>query len=122
MYAKYGDTVEFFMVYIKEAHPTDGRVSQANVREKILIKQPTSLTQREDVATKMCSILKIKLPPLVDTIDDKTNNAYSASPDRLYLVGVDGKVVYKGDKGPRGFDAKELEREIAKIANKAGDS
>ena len=117
MYEKYGDEVAFFMVYIKEAHPTDGRQSQANVREQILIKQPKSLEERKEVAEKMCSILKIKLPPLVDTIDDKTNKAYAASPDRLYLVGVDGKVVYKGDRGPRGFDARELRDAIAKLVD-----
>tara|TARA_B100002051_G_C16356510_1_gene448947 strand:+ start:203 stop:559 length:357 start_codon:yes stop_codon:yes gene_type:complete len=117
MYEKYGDQVEFFMVYIKEAHPTDGRQSQANVRENILIKQPTSLEERKEVASEMCSLLKIKLPPLVDTLDDKTNQAYSASPDRLYLVGVDGRIVYKGGKGPHGFDAQELKEEIEKVVN-----
>ena len=118
MYEKYRAKVAFFMVYIKEAHPTDGRQSKANVRENILIKQPTSLAERTQVASEMCSVLKIKLPALVDTLDDQTNQAYAASPDRLYLIGSDGRIIYKGDKGPRGFDARELESEIAKIVDK----
>jgi len=112
MYAKYKDDVAFFMVYIKEAHPTDGRQSQANVRENIMVRQPKSLSERTRIAAQMCTELKINLPPLIDTMDDKTNNAYSASPDRLYLIGIDGKIVYKGDRGPRGFDARELEQAI----------
>lgn len=118
MYAKYQDQVEFFMVYIKEAHPTDGRQSKSNIRENILIRQPKSLLERTKIAEHMCTELKIDLPPLVDTIDDKTNNAYSAAPDRLYLVGVNGKIIYKSDPGPWGFDARELEREVEAVVSK----
>lgn len=118
LYEQYGADVEFFMVYIKEAHPTDGRQSQANVRENILIKQPTSLQERTQVASQMCSVLKIKLPALVDTIDNQTNQAYAASPDRLYLIGIDGRIIYRGAKGPRGFNARELESEIMQLVDK----
>ena len=35
-------------------------------------------------------------------------------PDRLYLVGVDGKVVYKGGRGPFGFRPADLSTAIEK--------
>ena len=47
-----------------------------------------------------------------------------ALPDRLYLVGKDGKITYAGGRGPRGFKPDELEdairEELAKLkkANK----
>jgi hypothetical protein len=33
-------------------------------------------------------------------MDDRVNNAYAAWPTRLYLVGLDGKVVYAGGMAP----------------------
>lgn len=38
-----------------------------------------------------------------------TEKAYSAWPDRLFLIGTDRKVVYRGGQGPRGFKPAELE-------------
>ncbi len=112
MYEKYGKEVEFYMVYIREAHPSDGWVSRGNTSAGIDIKQPTTLLVRADVCELMCSKLKIKLPPIVDGIDDKVRNAYNASPDRLYLVSKSGKIAYKGERGPRGFKPAELEAAI----------
>ena len=37
LYEKYRDRVEFFVVYIREAHPTDGWQVPANVRAGILV-------------------------------------------------------------------------------------
>lgn len=112
MYEKYGKEVEFFVVYIREAHPTDGWQVGANVREEILITQPKSLLERSGVARQMCEALKISIPTYLDGMDDKVNQAYSGWPDRLYLVGVDGKIAYKGGPGPGGFRPDELEQAI----------
>lgn len=108
------------MVYIKEAHPVDGRQSRRNEREGILIKQPRSLSARKEVAETMCSALKIKLPALVDTMDDATSQAYSALPDRLYLIGRDGRIAYQGARGPRGFKVDELHEKIKATLDEGG--
>jgi type I thyroxine 5'-deiodinase len=47
-------------------------------------------------------------------LDDTVNKAYSGWPDRLYLVGKDGQVAYKGGPGPSGFKPLELELAIQK--------
>ena len=113
MYKRYRDDVEFFVVYIREAHPTDGWQVPQNVREKILFLQPKSFDDRQQVAKKMCSVLKLSLPTVIDGLDDKVNQAYTAWPDRMYLVGRDGKIAYKGKPGPWGFRPKQLEAAIA---------
>ena len=115
MYAKYRDRVEFFMVYIQEAHPTDGWQSRANERDGVLYEQPKTLEDRIDIAKTMCTKLEITLPALVDTIDNKTGSDYSAAPDRLYLIGVDGKIVYQSAPGPRGFKSDELREAIESL-------
>jgi hypothetical protein len=33
-------------------------------------------------------------------------------PDRLYVIGRDGRVVYKGGRGPFGFNAGEMEQAL----------
>ena len=91
------------MVYIREAHPSDGWAVPGNERQGISIEDPKTLAERAEVAQKACSLLKIKLPCLVDDMDDKVNKAYAAWPDRLYIVGTDGKIALMGDQGPRGF-------------------
>jgi type I thyroxine 5'-deiodinase len=49
---------------------------------------------------------------LVDGMDDAVNRAYAAFPDRLYLVGRDGKIAFRGGPGPAGFRPDELEEAI----------
>ena len=114
LYEKHGDRVQFLMVYIREAHPTDGWQVRANEQDGILFEQPRTFEDRVAVAEKMCTVLDIKLPAVVDGLDDAVNKAYSAWPDRLYLVGQDGKIAYKGGPGPRGFRPDELKAAIEK--------
>jgi len=114
MYANYRDDVEFLVVYIREAHPTDGWQVPQNEREKILFEQPTVIDDRQQIAEQMCSVLKLTLPTVIDGLDDKVNQAYAAWPDRLYLVGRDGKIAFKGGMGPQGFRPGELEAAIKK--------
>ena len=35
--------------------------------------------------------------------------AYAGWPDRLYVVGADGRIVYRGGPGPGGFRPQEVE-------------
>jgi hypothetical protein len=102
------------MVYIREAHPTDGWQIGSNVRDRVLFKQPKSVAERTAVAQTMCTKLKIDLPCLLDGLDNKVGKAYSGWPDRLYFVGVDGKIIYKGGPGPRGFRPADLSASIEK--------
>ena len=114
MYKKYGKDVEFFIVYIREAHPTDGWQVGSNERDKILVKQPTTLDGRAEVCSIMADKLDLKIPAIIDTLDDTANKAYSGWPDRLYLVGKNGKIAYKGAPGPWGFKPDELQAAIEK--------
>ena len=47
-------------------------------------------------------------------MDDAVNRAYAAWPTRLYLVGLDGKVVYAGGMGPYDFKPVKLGAAIEK--------
>ena len=45
-------------------------------------------------------------------MDDAVNKAYAAWPTRLYLVGLDGAIVYGGGLGPFDFHPYKLARAI----------
>ena len=74
-----------------------------NEQQGINIKDPTTYDERVKVAEKACSALKLKLPCLVDGMDNAVNRAYAAWPDRIYVVDKDGKIAVKAGPGPGGF-------------------
>jgi len=110
MYARWRDQVDFYAVYIREAHPADGWSMESNDRVGIKIAQPKSTEERKQVAVDCCASLQMSMPLLVDSIDDRVGRAYSGFPDRLYLIDRDGKVAYKGGRGPFGYKTRELEQ------------
>jgi hypothetical protein len=81
----------------------------SNDKAGVAFRQPRSSSERAEVAAKCSSSLSISMPLLVDEIDDRVGHAYSGMPDRLYVVGRDGRVVYKGGRGPFGFNPTEME-------------
>ncbi|MCU0721228.1 MAG: deiodinase family protein, partial [Pirellula sp.] len=112
LYEKYKGRAQFVMVYVREAHPTDGWKMQANTRVGVAVNQPTSFEDRENVASQFCERLDPKIPVVVDEVNDPTGHAYSGMPARLYIVNPDGKVAYKSGRGPFGFKPLELEQAL----------
>ena len=106
---RYQGRVSFLLVYLREAHPSDGWQVRANRREGIEIPQPRTLTERKAV----CGLLRLPFPAVLDELDDRAGQAYQAWPDRLYVIGRDGTVAYRGGPGPGGFSTAELARFLA---------
>src|SRR5688572_13230112 len=84
----------------------------SNDRFKITFRQPRDAAERQGVAAKCGTALDISMPLLLDEMDDRVGHAYSGMPDRLYLIDREGRVAYKGGRGPFGFKAGELEQAI----------
>ncbi len=80
-----------------------------------IVEDPLTLRERSAVATVCMTRLALEpIPALVDGMDDAVSKAYSAWPDRLYLVGRDGKIAFRGGPGPMGFLPDEMEAAIKK--------
>ena len=112
LHDQYGDEVAFLLVYLKEAHAADERPSRANDRTGIHVLQPVTIDERTEIAHHMCRTMKISLPTVVDEMDDRVGQTYNAHPDRIYLVGHDGRIAYQGEAGLRGVSPQELEQAI----------
>lgn len=109
---RYQDDAAFLAIYVREAHPSDGWRTLANDRARIEIAQPRSYQERTAAAQSCQAALNCSMPLLVDTIDDEVSNLYSGAPMRLYVIDREGKVAYKGGRGPIGFRTAELEQAL----------
>jgi hypothetical protein len=99
-------------VYIQEAHPTDLWQVSSNVKDGVLFDSPETSEERIDVANMCVVKLAVKIPALLDGIDNRTERVYTGWPDRLYIIGTDGRVRYKSAPGPFGFSTKDLEASL----------
>ncbi len=61
------------------------------------------MEERVEVGQACMVKLALEMPAVVDEMDDAVGRAYGAMPERLYLIGVDGRVAYKGGVGPMFF-------------------
>ena len=108
LHRQYRNQVAFFVIYIKEAHPEDGWVLGRNRRADVRVQDPTTDQQRADVAQTCVVRMRIGIPVLLDGIDNAVASAYGGWPDRLYLIGRDGRIAFQGGQGPFGFKPPDL--------------
>jgi hypothetical protein len=110
------------VIYIREAHPKDGWWLGRGISGIFLrlfgsraatdVYEPKTIKERRAVA-KRCEVeLQYEIPMYVDGMDNWVNQAYAAWPTRLYLIGMDGRVIYAGGLGPLGFKLPELKAAI----------
>src|SRR4051812_30176715 len=85
---------------------------ESNDAAGIAVKQPRDQGERDDAAHKCCGTLGITMPLVVDELDDHVGHLYSGMPDRLYVIGRDGRVAYKSGRGPFGFKPGEMEQTL----------
>jgi thiol-disulfide isomerase/thioredoxin len=109
---RHKESATFVMVYVREAHPTDGWKMEQNTKVGVTAKQPTSYAERVEVCEQFKKLLKPELTLTVDDIGDPAGTAYSGMPARLYVIDPNGKVAYKSGRGPFGFKPGEMEQAL----------
>ncbi len=74
-------------------------------------------TEDERCATAETCVTKLslKIPSLVDDLDNSTEIAYTGWPDRLYVIDRDGRVAYKSLPGPYGFKPQEVRKTLERL-------
>jgi alkylhydroperoxidase family enzyme len=109
---RYGDRAAFLFVYVREAHPTGGWRMESNDKEGVCFPQPQTDEERTKIAAQCQAALKMTMPVVVDRMDDQVGALYSGMPSRLYVIGRDGRIVYKSGRGPFGFKTGEMEQAL----------
>ncbi len=115
LYAEYKNRVDFLIVYITEAHPSDVWQMESNIKDKVVFASPKDEEERTLVAGACVRKLGIEIPAVVDEFGNSTEQAYTGWPDRLYLINARGRIAYKSKPGPFGFKSDELRTAIEKL-------
>ncbi len=103
---KYGSKISVLLVYTLEAHPaldpspyTENASGQwtlvDNVRERILVRQPTTYNQRVANANAMAKRYQLdRAGIIVDEIDNRFWTQYGKFPNSLFIVDTEGVVAF----------------------------
>ena len=108
MHDQFKDHADFLTIYIREAHPQDEWQMTSNVDEGVCYSQPHSLEQRLAIAQDFVKRFHYPIPLAVDAMGDIANRLYAGWPERLYVVGEDGTILYKGGMGPFAYKPEEV--------------
>lgn len=107
VYEDFKDRPEFLFIYIREAHPDSVlSIIADDGRESLLkISQAADLSGRTASAAVCQRTLKLRMPIAVVDIDNRVGKAYAGWPNRMVVIGTDGKIIYASDPAPNGTNA-----------------
>jgi hypothetical protein len=86
---------------------------KSNVKDDVCYAQPKNLEQRVYIANDFIKRYKYPVPFGIDDMSNAAEGAYSAWPERLYVIDEHGHVAYKGGNGPFKYDPKEVRSWLA---------
>src|SRR5712672_2125573 len=87
---------------------------KSNVKEDVCYAQPKTLEQRVAIANDFVSRQKYPLPFGIDDMNNAADLAYSAWPERLYVIDEHGQIAYAGGMGPFNYDPEEVRAWLTK--------
>jgi tetratricopeptide (TPR) repeat protein len=117
MYARYGSSVPFLLVYIREAHADASWQSTRNVRDGITLPPATTLSAKNDHAAMCSRTLHLPFPSVVDGMDNAVERAYNAWPSRAFIVGIDGRLMYSTRLTELDFHPDEMESVLREVVS-----
>ncbi len=112
LYKAYKDKAQFYLVYIREAHPV--RTSKTPNRYGPGITQHKDIKERVVAATQCIQSLKISLPTLIDEMTGGFQTKYGGFPAGTNIVDLDGKIAFSS-RGPWGAKPKEAKVVLDKL-------
>ncbi len=86
-----------------------------NLTDEVIYKQPKTEVEREEVAEACVVGLRFEMPMLLDEMSNEVDAAYAALPERLYVINRDGRIRYRSEPGPWGFNVDDWEKAIREI-------
>lgn len=115
LYKAYRQNVEFFLVYVREAHPVrEGAESDGSPRLPQQISQAKDLEERASAAVDCLRGLGLTMPVLVDKMDGAVEKAYGAWPACTAVIDLEGKIRFHS-RGPTGAQPPQAEKVLKEI-------
>jgi len=107
--------VNFLVVYLSEAHPTDGWIIPLEDQPEISSHQNATerLVAANELRERMASDVGLHSKILCDTMDNRMSKLFAAHPERLVVLKGD-RVIFIGGKGPFDYSIDELESFLQK--------
>jgi hypothetical protein len=81
----------------------------------VLLHSPRTDADRFENASQCVRKLGVRIPALIDGMNDQTERVYTGWPERLYVIAPGGRIVYKSEAGPYGFFPKAMELALGGI-------
>jgi tetratricopeptide (TPR) repeat protein len=115
LYAAYKGRLDFYLIYIREAHSTVDWQSTRNEREGVAMAPAKTLSDRKQHATLCVRKLHIDFPALLDAMDGAAEKAYGAWPSRAYLINRDGQIAFTTGLTELEFKPEQLEAAVRQV-------
>jgi len=113
IYDDYKEHADFLTVYVREAHPTDEWQMKSNVKDDVCYAQPKTLEQRVAIANDFTKRFRYAMPFGIDDMSNAADLAYSAWPERIYIIDESGHIAYRGGMGPFLYKPEEARNWLA---------
>jgi hypothetical protein len=89
----------------------------SNVRDGVIFTTPRTEGERLQIAESCVRRLGIRFPALIDGMDNSVERRYTGWPDRLMLIDIDGRLVFKTEPGPFGFEPAQLQAALLRLVH-----
>ena len=111
LYKEHRGKIDFYWIYTREPH-AEGSMAPCKYAT---VKQPETLAERKSVAATAAKALQLEMPRLIDHMDDRVARAFTATLSRAYVLSAEGRILFRGESAPLGFDVAKLGRALRKI-------
>jgi type I thyroxine 5'-deiodinase len=108
------------VIYIAEAHPSDGWQMASNESDGVLIRQAVTFDERVSAATRCAAELGLTIPMLLDGMNDAAMRAFAGWPERIFIFDGGGRAYYCGGPGPFEFKPDEARAALEKLTSAGG--
>ena len=108
---EYAGVVQFLLVYIAESHAVD----EWPVGETIVKRQHTTTEERIAACEECLADFGLKMPTVVDSIENDFHRTYACWPIRFYLINAGILDVIGTPRDGCGYDLADIEDWLRKI-------
>jgi type I thyroxine 5'-deiodinase len=84
----------------------------SNLRDQVLFSQAKTEGDRAEAAEACVLGLHFRMPMVLDRLSNEVDQAYSALPERLYVIDRAGTIAWRSGPGPFGFDVDGWKRAV----------